>query len=68
MSALLRDACPKCREGALAGPRYGRHPYTGAECLHYTCSTCGYAETRPTKDNAEPSAEDIVRRFIGSRS
>lgn len=60
-----RESCPKCHVGTLSGPRYERSVITGAEWLNYTCSTCGYAETRPTKDKQQPSGADLLRGFIG---
>jgi len=43
--------CPKCGGHRIVGPKYQASSWSRiAECLAYTCVTCGYSETRPTKD------------------
>lgn len=42
--------CPKCGIGRFDGPRYLRSSETGAECLLYACTTCGYSKETLTRD------------------
>lgn len=44
--------CPKCGGGSISGPLYepAQRGVHLRDRLRYRCLTCGYSETRPTRD------------------
>ena len=46
--------CPKCGGIRIGGPHYEPAAFFGdRDALRYTCRTCGYSTTTPTKDAEE---------------
>jgi hypothetical protein len=49
--AMWGTSCPKCGVGRLGPPSYQRSAFR--ECLKYSCNTCGWSTTTPTKDQRD---------------